>query len=35
MVKDHRTGYETTQVEKVLEGDLEAFIEAEKRGLER
>jgi peptide chain release factor 2 len=30
MVKDHRTGYETTQVEKVLEGDLEKFIEAER-----
>lgn len=30
MVKDHRTNYETTQVEKVLEGDLDAFIEAEK-----
>lgn len=30
MVKDHRTGYETSQVEKVLEGDpneLDLFIE--------
>ena len=26
MVKDHRTGFETGQVEKVLEGDLDAFI---------
>lgn len=26
MVKDHRTGVETGQVDKVLEGDLDAFI---------
>ena len=26
MVKDHRTGVETGQVEKVLEGELDAFI---------
>lgn len=29
LVKDHRTDYETTQAEKVLEGNLEDFIEAE------
>ena len=29
MVKDHRTGIETANVEKVLEGDLDMFIEAE------
>lgn len=29
MVKDHRTGYETSQTEKVLDGDLDEFIESE------
>ena len=27
MVKDHRTGVETSNVQAVLDGDLEAFIE--------
>ena len=29
LVKDHRTGYETAQIEDVLEGDVENFIEEE------
>jgi peptide chain release factor 2 len=30
LVKDHRTEVETSQAEKVLDGDLDMFIEAEK-----
>ncbi len=30
MIKDHRTGVETSQIDKVLAGDLDEFIEAEK-----
>jgi peptide chain release factor 2 len=28
LVKDHRTGYETTQIEKVMDGELDDFIYA-------
>ncbi len=28
MVKDHRTNHETSQVDKVMDGDLDSFIEA-------
>lgn len=29
LVKDHRTNIETTQVEKVLDGDIDLFVESE------
>ncbi len=29
LIKDHRTNYETSNVAKVLDGDLDAFIESE------
>ena len=33
LVKDHRTGFETTNAEKVLEGEIERFIEARLKGV--
>jgi peptide chain release factor 2 len=33
MVKDHRTGVETSNVQSVMDGDLDAFIEGKLRGL--
>jgi len=29
MIKDHRTGAETAQVDETLNGDIDMFIEAE------
>jgi peptide chain release factor 2 len=31
MIKDHRTNIETSNIDKVLDGDLDEFIEAEKK----
>lgn len=28
MVKDHRTGYETGNIQSVMDGDLDGFINA-------
>jgi peptide chain release factor 2 len=35
MVKDHRTKYETTQVDKVLDGDLNEFMESYLRYIQK
>jgi peptide chain release factor 2 len=32
MVKDHRTGHKSSNVQEVMDGDLDAFIEAKLRG---
>ena len=33
LVKDHRTGFETTDAEKVLDGEIDRFIEARLKGV--
>ena len=33
MVKDHRTGVQTSDIQGVMDGDIDAFIEAKLRGL--
>jgi len=33
MVKDHRTGVETSDVQAVMDGDIDAFIHGKLRGL--
>jgi peptide chain release factor 2 len=32
MVKDHRTGHETGNIQEVMDGGLNGFIEAKLRG---
>jgi len=34
MVKDHRTGAETSNVQAVMDGDIDMFIQAKLRGEE-
>ena len=33
MVKDHRTGVETSNVQAVMDGDIDPFIHGKLRGL--
>jgi len=33
MIKDHRTGVETSNIQAVMDGELDAFIEGKLRGL--
>jgi peptide chain release factor 2 len=33
MIKDHRTGVETSNIQGVMDGDLDAFVEGKLRGL--
>ena len=35
MVKDHRTGAETSNVQAVMDGDIDRFIQAKLRGQKR
>jgi len=32
MIKDHRTGHKTSNIQEVLDGQLDPFIEAQLRG---
>ena len=33
MIKDHRTGVETSDIQGVMDGDIDAFIHGKLRGL--
>ena len=33
MIKDHRTGVETSNIQAVMDGEIDAFIEGKLRGL--
>jgi len=33
MIKDHRTGVETSNIQGVMDGDIDAFIHGKLRGL--
>jgi peptide chain release factor 2 len=33
MVKDHRTGVESSNIQSIMDGEIDAFIEGKLRGL--